>query len=336
MAIDSYTAYLQQLQQAAAGGGFTGPVQAGMTAGTTSQRVTPEEEAGAYQTAFGGLSPTAGMVPESQLSGYYNLAQPYMFGTGMERINQMLASAGYAPSGTGGIGPQAEMAGRLQASLGGQQAQALIENARSGAQTQAIQQYGVGQSRYGALTRPNVSTTQGTLSGQVAGTGGGAIVQPQQSWAAGAAGAGGAGGAGNKYGTIPGSTTGPATNAWWAGEPVGGWPGGYENATTPSGAFGQMWSEPSTGGAGVDWNSAFPGGVPSASGYGELGAGTGTASGYGAGEEATSGMGGGETYWSTAYGAPGGKKQMSQADYMKGMSGGGGTSYFKLPAGYGG
>src|SRR3990167_867846 len=130
---DPYTSALQQmLQQIQSSGMFTGPTEASMDIG----RVSPQEEQGAYETAYRGLSgdiesayaPTQeagfGALPESQVSGYFDLAQPYMFGQGMEQINAQLAEAGFAPSGTGGVGPQAEMAARLRSQMGVQQGQA--------------------------------------------------------------------------------------------------------------------------------------------------------------------------------------------------------------------
>ena len=254
--------YTQALQDAFAGvqGGFTGPTEASFQ----SQRVSPQEEESAYQTGFAGLpgavesayAPTQaagfGEVPESRLSGYFDLAQPYMFGQGMEQINAQLAEAGFAPSGTGGIGPQAEMAGRLRSQLGVQQANALLRNAMTGAAARTQGAMGragavsgtardIGASRYRALTVPNVSRVSGTRAGE---RGAGAVVQQRNPWETAFANAGGGEAGGQRAGQQAGPM-GAAPTPWSGGGGGGGaWSGA---STTPASGSWVSWGMPSGG-----------------------------------------------------------------------------------------
>lgn len=151
--------YLNQLQQML-GSMTQGNMfpNADVSAGMQINRLSPQEEAQAYETSgYGGLlaDPNFGQIDESKLSSYFDLSQPYLFGQGMEGINQQLAAAGFAPSGTGGIGPQAELAARLKARLGVDQANALIQNAGQGATARANLGMTAAGSRYRTLTVPN-------------------------------------------------------------------------------------------------------------------------------------------------------------------------------------
>jgi len=207
------------LQQVQSSGMFTGPTEASMDI----SRVSPQDEAGAYGTAYGGLmgdiegayaptqAPGFGALPESQVSGYFDLAQPYMFGRGMEQINAQLGEAGFAPSGTGGVGPQAEMAARLRSQMGVQQGQALLANAATGQAARTQGAFGraqartgaagqVGASRYAALTRPNAFSIRGQSGGA------GASVQQHSPWAS----MGGGGGVGPDR-----VSTGPSAGDIW-------------------------------------------------------------------------------------------------------------------------
>ena len=254
--------YTQALQDAFAGvqGGFTGPTEASFQ----SQRVSPQEEASAYQTGFAGLPGAVenawastqaagfGEVPESRVSGYFDLAQPYMFGQGMEQINAQLAEAGFAPSGTGGVGPQAEMATRLRSALGVQQANALLRNAMTGAAARTQGAMGragavsgtardIGASRYRALTVPNVSRVSGTRAGE---RGAGAVVQQRSPWETAFANAGGSAGQTPQGQQPKGAPKAPdkPPSPWAFG---GGWAGG-QYPSDPSGST-VSWGMPSGG-----------------------------------------------------------------------------------------
>jgi hypothetical protein len=235
---DPYTKQLQDIMGAMNSGNYPGYT---ITGGSNISRVTPEEEAGANQTAFGGLDMTNfGNVPEQQLSNYYSLAQPYMFGQGMENIDQILASSGYGVGGSqaGGVqggfeGARAEMGGRLQASLGSQIAQMLAQNAQTGATAQANAQLGIGQSRYAALTKPN-ATSLGVTKGPGVGS---AVVNQNDPTKSDSSGSGGAGG---------GTTAGRG-----GGGGVGNFSGSPDWWQT---SYGSM-----NNGAGAAWNASQPG-----------------------------------------------------------------------------
>lgn len=253
---DPYTQSLQSAFSAIQGSGmFSGPTDASFE----MRRVSPEEEQAAYQTGYANLprdisnywAPTQeagfGEVPESRLSGYFDLTQPYLFGQGMEQINAQLAEAGFAPSGTGGIGPQAELAGRLQAQLAVPRAQALIGNATRGSQARTQGAFGraqaltgaagdIGSSRYRALTTPNITR----ISGKGANSGFGGIFPTQRAtwpegWdsfsaSRGSASPGGGGGMGGGGGSTGGTP-------WWQT------------------SYGEM-----NQGAGAAWNALHPAG----------------------------------------------------------------------------
>lgn len=279
-----YQSYLNAVLAAQGIGGGSPTSTVSKTVSKTTG-VTPEQEAAAYKTAYGNvLTPEGefidknfGGISDEQLSGYFNLRNPYLFGQGMQGINQALGAAGFGPAVSGPVGPQAEMAGRLQAQLGAQQGMALAENAAKRANWQGMYKQGVGGTRYAALTGPN-RTTESTTTQEP--KGGGTAVIPSPSWV-------------NPSGGSRGVQQG-AQNAWWAGEPAGGWGGGTvsspytappspadeagygalpnaaQPATGDSGYTGTHWN-PQTGQFENPQNPQFAG-TPWQSGYGQLGA----------------------------------------------------------------
>lgn len=180
--------YTQALQRAlgTAQAGFTGPTEMSYT----QQRLSPEEEQAAYSTGYAGLpgqveqawAPTQaagfGQLPEGDISRFLGLAEGPQREGARENINAALAEAGFAPGGKGAapVGPQAELMGRFESALRGQQAQSFYENAMQGARTRAQGAFGragamtgaasnIAASRYRTLTQPNILQMRGKGAG---------------------------------------------------------------------------------------------------------------------------------------------------------------------------
>ena len=126
---------------------------------------SPEQEGGAYGTAFANLAadPTFGRVDPGATSAYYDLASQRAFGEGNERINAILAERGFGPSR---VGAGAEMAGRLGRDIEINRAGAELGMAQQAAAQQAALRQMIGQSRYGALTRGSTTRQTGTQYAQ--------------------------------------------------------------------------------------------------------------------------------------------------------------------------
>lgn len=116
-----------------------------------------EAEQGAYQTAYGPLAadPNFGRVAPGAVSGYYDLAQRRAEQQAQELTNQEFGERGYAPQR---VGPRAELTSRRYGDIGIARAGAELGVAQEAARLQAGLRQGIGQSRYGALTRGGTRT----------------------------------------------------------------------------------------------------------------------------------------------------------------------------------
>ena len=109
-------------------------------------------EAGAFQTAYGGLlaNPNFGRVSQADSDAYFNQADAQAIGAGDEQINSMLASRGFGPNR---VGAGAQLAGELRMKTALNRAYANLGMAQHGAAAQAGLAGTAAGSRYGQLTR---------------------------------------------------------------------------------------------------------------------------------------------------------------------------------------